>query len=193
MSPAPWRWALCRMGPAVWLVGCTGGPAPGLQKDPESETAPEDSGLMEVAPCMEGTPELVVNQQEAGDWVPLLDGDTVRLVHGIQGGWHIESAALVTLLHPDSFLRVTGTDVETGHTFCTIQTHVRLTPSREGDLCGGQSPETLCIVDQLGPLDGDDTPGALLDGRTVDLTVYVTDIADVSAEQTLRLTLASDP
>ena len=173
----------------VALLGACSSPARETGADKPVGTDSADSGAP-LGPCTAGTPELVVNHHESGGYHVISDGDTVRLVHGIQGGWHIESAVDVTVLHTDAFMRVTGTDVDTGHTFCTIQTHVRLTGDSD---CGGQSPETLCIAEDLGPLEADGTVGEALDGRTVDLTVLVVDAADVSVEQTLTITLDSDP
>lgn len=82
--------ALAALG--VWLAGCSGSSS---DADPTGDTSsdPVDActlGDITVAP---GT--------GASAYLPLAEGDHVTMVHGPQGGWHIESAGLVGNATPE--------------------------------------------------------------------------------------------
>src|SRR5690349_18644648 len=80
-----------RLGVLAALVGCGG--APDGDSDSGSPTNGGDA-------CASG--DIAVDVGTGDDaYVPLADGDTVTMVHGPQGGWHVETGGLVTNSEPE--------------------------------------------------------------------------------------------
>lgn len=88
---------------AVLVVGCDAEPQPGESDGPSSTSDPQP----EVEPTIELGAGLT-------DWRPLADGDTVELVAGFQGGWHIDLGVRGKGIDPEGLsLRYEARDPQT--------------------------------------------------------------------------------
>lgn len=89
-----WAWGV------VLVAGCAGD---GPSGDSGSSASTCEEGDIEVTP---GT--------GADEYVPLASGDPVILVHGPQGGWHIEGAGHLTNVGPEVTIEQRATVAELG-------------------------------------------------------------------------------
>ncbi|MBA2320871.1 MAG: hypothetical protein H0V89_06935 [Deltaproteobacteria bacterium] len=129
-------------------------------------------------------------------------GSIAQLVHGPQGGWHIETAFRAESTH--SAVRVTPsvTLVDSGQVISGLTgdadvNHATLLLLLDGE-CSGLNTGLRAFIDDVDPdpavaesLDGHI---CALDGREVDVSWLVVDVTDLrEGTDTVRATLALDP
>jgi hypothetical protein len=165
---------------ALALAGCSGSPR-------DADKSDGDGG------CAVGEP--VATAGTGNDqYVPLADGDTVTMIHGPQGGWHIETAGLVQATAPQvAILPVILTD--TGQQITTnSQPEFKALVGYDETTCEGTFFNTRAF------LDDDAGPGTpeenicLLEGRTLELSLTVSDIVNGGEHTaTVNVVAALDP
>ncbi len=123
------------------------------------------------------------------DWQTIEEGADRTMVHGPQGGWHIQVSPMADHIGTINFgivvdLVLTGS-LEDGTEVCYGEERVGLTA--DGD-CRGYHPDMYCYLDVDALAKGDcDTPPELLTGLLVTIHVLVTDDDDREAEDTLTI------
>ena len=89
-------------------------------------------GCADLDPAEEelcGAPSLAVGTGE-DRFVPLSEGDPIAIVHGMQGGWHVEVAGLISGVRPE------------------IEVHATLTAPGLGDIAlSGEQPPTALLLE----------------------------------------------
>ncbi|MBX2804092.1 MAG: hypothetical protein KTR31_40825 [Myxococcales bacterium] len=182
------------------LLGCTGatdGPTDTTDTTDDSpttaDTGPSTTGdTATFDPCATMTLE-VGNAEKAH--TPAESLDPVILVHGAQGGWHIDVSGLVTgtdaLVGIDPLLTVVSSGTQLAgdqpSTFLMLD---------EVETCVGQFAGVRAYVDDAEVPKGIDDYQAFictLEDEELDLSVVVTDVATkTSTEQSLRLVAKLD-
>ncbi len=126
---------------------------------------------------------------------PIGEGDSLELVHGSQGGWHIVTALELYQAPETVSFSVTGYDAETGTRICQ-QGDAPLTGWVEPiDTCRGALLNIYCyLLEDLGPLVyGEcDTPPELLPGRAITLIAEIGDDAGRSASAEVDAAIAPE-
>jgi hypothetical protein len=157
-----WLWA-------VALTGCSG--------------SPQDAGNTDEGDGGCATGEILVEPGTGNEaYEPLAEGDTVTIVHGPQGGWHIETAGFVEHSEREiSIFPVIRTD--TGQQITTnSQPEFKALVGYDEAVCQGTFFNTRAFVDDAaGPGTAQENI-CLLGGRTLELSLTVADI--VSGRET---------
>lgn len=111
------------------------------------------------------------------------EGEDAVIVHGPQGGYHIEMSVRASGTTPPWTVVLGMTDAESGVVVSDQNYHLMPDPV---DDCVAELPHLLAILDvhEL----GDGTPAEVLDGREVVLGVVVTDDAAEVQEAELTVT-----
>jgi hypothetical protein len=170
-----WLWA-------VALAGCSGSP-----KDDGSTDKGEPGG------CATG--EIVLEPGTGNDaYEPLVEGDTITIVHGPQGGWHVETAgfvkssereiAIFPVIRTEDGLQITTNS----------QPEFKALVGYDEAVCEGTFFNTRAFVDaEAGP--GTELENiCLLGGRSVELSLTVADIVSGrEATATVNVVAALDP
>jgi hypothetical protein len=150
---------------AIALAGCTAG------VDPDADADLDDD-------CATGDITLSVGSG-AESYEPLVSGDRVIMVHGPQGGWHVETAGLVERSEKDVSIQpsIVAGDIDvTG----VLQPDYRALVGYDDDQCSGTFFGTRAFVDY----DRDDGPSGQvficsLEGAMATFSVRVQDIVSL--------------
>lgn len=195
------------------LAACSGGSGDGtthtgLSGDDDDDTSlgddddtvtgddDDDTTTGPAHACHTGTPTLSIGNG-AGMFTPLATGADVVLVHGPQGGWHIDLGGEVSgfsdLVEVEGYVRVAGE----GRTIAGEEQQ----PSRlalvgwSDSTCSGTFYDVRAFVDDEGQSTLDYI--CALDGAPLEIEITVTDLADPtgawSATETLSAVAALDP
>lgn len=145
----------------AWLWACTG----------------ESSG-----PCAPGPDPTLEIGLGLGEYTPIPDGGEFPLIHGPQGGYHLEIGLRATF--------VDGSDLVSGELVGTIDgvEHARATPWV--DLRCDDAGEALTSWGTL--LIYDQTPD-FLDGKTTVITARLTDLEGTTVEATSTFVIRDAP
>lgn len=169
--------------PLLALIGCvpaTEEPLPG------TDTA---VGTEPVA-CTELGPTITIGTGDVA-FVPLAEGDEVVMVHGPQGGWHVDVAARIGNTHQTIAFRPSITLDATGEAVASEpqDAYVALAGFTE---CDGEVWGQRCYIDEHEPTD--QAFVCSLAGESATIVVRVTDPqTGLSASAEQRVTLAADP
>lgn len=178
------RW--CGMGSLVigaWVyTGCSGSPSD------------DDTGTTPSGACASGDISLDIG---SGDeiYAPLADGDPVTIVHGPQGGWHVETAGLVKRSEKDiSILPViTLPDLDLQIT-TNSQPEFKALVGYDAASCEGTFTGTRAFIDAKAGPGTDQQNICALAGRTMSLSITVSDIVSGrSHTSTVSVVAALDP
>ncbi len=177
---------------AALLLACT--------PDDPSDTA-GDTATTDTAACVPGettldaacacaTPTIEVGNGST-TFQTVTEGALATMVHGPQGGWHIEAAVRTGNMVPIISIRYTIDTVPEGVRVSDNAYRVQVLP--EGD-CGGYYPGMYGYLQFSELASGEaDTPPELLGGKGLLLTMEVTDFEGRTASDTLTVTAALDP
>ncbi len=117
-------------------------------------------------------------------------GETVVMVHGPQGGWHVDAQALVHHMSANVALRFTVHDLDTDVRVSENTFYVAL--RTEG--CVGTYADLRGILGVSELVDGEaDTPPELLVGHTLELALSVEDEDGRTAMASVRSVAQADP
>jgi hypothetical protein len=125
---------------------------------------------------------------------PLADGDTITIVHGPQGGWHVETAGFVERSQREITILPT-LRTETGQQITTnSQPEFKALVGYDEAVCQGTFYNVRAFVDDTaGPSTAQENI-CLLEGRTLELSLTVGDIvSDRETTTTVNVVAALDP
>ncbi len=173
---------------AVLLAACTGGPGP---DDSSDSTAPyecpaNDDPEASIAPeCCTGDVSLSIGTG-AEPFEERSEGSCHTMVHGPQGGWHMEVSARVCSTYDRVYLHYEIYDVATQMRISDNTYKVALEPELDG--CCGTFHEMYGFLDMSGLRSGDqDTPPELICLNELELRLEVWDLAGQVVQATRRV------
>jgi hypothetical protein len=160
------------------LAACPGGPEtdseadtePGTEADTDPDSADPDS---DTAACGVAAPTFAVGTGESG-FVALGPEDSIPVVCGVQGGWHVVGALRGCDTTPTVSVVFTVVDVQTGLEVGRGE-YVPFPLSDEGGCCAARAD--LWAYLETSAL-GEGAPPYLLDGRALRLEMAITDAND---------------
>ncbi len=177
---------------AALLLACT----PDDPSDTAGDTATTDTSACDPgettldAACACATPTIEVGNGST-TFQTVTEGALATMVHGPQGGCHIEAAVRTGNMVPIISIRYTIDTVPEGVRVSDNAYRVQVLP--EGD-CGGYYPGMYGYLQVSELASGEaDTPPELLGGKGLLLTMEVTDFEGRTASDTLTVTAALDP
>jgi hypothetical protein len=130
-----------------------------------------DSGGSSV-PCYERSPELTIGTGEF-HWKNLADGDSLTMVHGPQGGWHMLGSMRLGNTLQIIEVDFTITDLESGSEISSNHYRVAMIMEEE---CDGYYPGMYGYLNVSDLSQGDlDTPPELLGGHEMLLKMSAND------------------
>lgn len=151
-----------------------------------------DTGDTAVDPCAVPAVQL---GNGADAHLPLADGDEVIVVHGPQGGWHVEVSGLVTGTGATVGVLPALTRLSDGLKLAGYQqgAALALVPAETG-ACGGTFWGVRAYVDDALPADDPDAFICALAGERAILSALVTDLTTwMTAHAEVEVVLRSDP
>jgi hypothetical protein len=155
--------------------------------DVDTDTDIDDSG--EPVGCEDLPPRVEVGTGEA-EYRPLLEGDSVVMVHGPQGGWHMLGSVRVHSMDPIVEVHFTIHDEPSG--VQVSDNTYRVAVVQDGE-CTGYYPGMYGYLDVSDLAAGDiTTPPGLLAGHTMILTMNVTDYSGLTATEERRVVAQLD-
>jgi hypothetical protein len=140
-----------------------------------------------------GCDEAVTVEVGTGDaaYVPLEAGDSVTMVHGPQGGWHILGSASVQNSAPIVSLHFTIRTVEGGVLIADNTYRVLLV---DDPPCGGSFPGMYAYLNVSALKEGEaDTPPELLGGARLRMRIEATDDEGGVGAGEIEVIAALDP
>jgi hypothetical protein len=164
--------------------------------DTDTDTEPPVTGCYDVPMVVTG------GFGEAGD--PFVAapaaGSIAQMVHGPQGGWHVDTAIRVESTHEIVAATPTITLVATGETISGLQgdldfNHTTVFLVLDGE-CSGTLTGLRAFIDDVDPYSDEDLAEHICDlqGAEVDVGWDITDVTDGrEGTATVRATLALDP
>lgn len=169
------------MGPVIALLlvltACDAGP-----RGPKDSLAVCDSevegdtgiqvGVIDPV-CRCHTPTLEIGTGIEG-YEPVEEGAFIPMVHGAQGGWHLQGAARITNTRNVVQLVAQVFDVESGQAVTTELTYrLQLVA---GEACDGTVPNMILYLDTTAMADGErDTPPELLSCKEMRIVMCASD------------------
>jgi hypothetical protein len=184
----------------VGALGCTPEGKPDAVDPPDSgdvapaddSAQPDDSGTTDDTgwSCAEGSPHVEIGTGEEG-FVALIPGDSVTMVHGPQGGWHLLGSVRMWNMGPIVDIHFVVRSVL--HEAIVADNNYRVATVIEAEC-------TALFWGMYGYLDvhelavGElDTPPELLADGPLEIVMTVKDQAGLTAEAALLVTAALDP
>jgi len=134
--------AACAAGDRKDAVDGTDTDAPESDADTDTDTDTDCDAALAIGTGLSG-------------FAPLSDGDTVRVVYGPQGGWHVDTAGSVSGLGEGVLVRGTLTDLRIDEPIAGLdETDATGVPLTEYDGCTGTFAGVRAVIDDYLPPEG---------------------------------------
>lgn len=141
-------------------------------------------------PCFEADPWAVIGTGE-GQWEDLNSGDSVTMVHGPQGGWHVLGSAKAGNMGQNVSIHYTIHDVPSGE---QIANNTYTLALRMDDECSGHFPGMYAYLNVEPLKSGDrDTPPELLAYNELELSMHISNEYDMHITETIQVIAVPDP
>lgn len=158
--------------------------------------------VKEVHPCFQESPTVIIGEG-ATEFEPFNEHLEAMMIHGPQGGWHIEVAlALENMLQ---VLEIAYTIEHIPSGVFVSENNYRIAMVMKGD-CSGEMPGLYGYLSVVDLMEGDvDTPPEILAGDLLEITIRVNDCSNSAkedgfcipeerwVEETLVVTATLDP
>ena len=147
-----------------WLMACT------ESEKPQDTTAPSES-----VSCADRTPSLIIGTGEF-EWQDLADGDSLVMVHGPQGGWHLLGSILLQNTADIVEVEFLVTDIASNVVISSNFYRIKLL---DGGECAGVYPGMYGYINVTPLQDGElDTPPELLGGNLLRIDMRANDCSE---------------
>lgn len=141
-------------------------------------------------PCFQNEPWVAIGTGEQ-QWVDLIEGDPIVMVHGPQGGWHILGSAKVANMGEKVSIHYTITDVESQVKIADNLYNIRLGMDED---CGGLFPGMYAYLDVSELALGEqNTPPELLAYNELELSMRISNEFEMEVTKTIRVIAQLDP
>ena len=159
--------------PVIWLLAC-GGTSPSEETGKHLHSPPAPSH-----PCYVEPPALTIGTGEF-EWQDVLPNDSLVMVHGPQGGWHMLGSVRLQNIKQIVEVYFTITDISSG--VVVADNYYRVALIMEDD-CNGFYPGMYGYLNVSDLATGDlDTPPELLGGHQLVLHMRATDCSETQNE-----------
>lgn len=181
---------------ALTLAAAACGPGPDSGGPTPSATGETGGSTGDTGPdtCLRSVPGLTVGQG-ADRYIALAPTDDVYIVHGQQGGWHVDTSGIVVGTGPTVRLRPTLTIPSTSEQLAGDQdSENRALVDYDAETCTGTFFGLRAFLDDTSPPEGMRAHLCALDGVEAEIAVWVADLvsgAEVTAAA--RAILHPDP